>query len=390
MNNIPTLIQINDAFIANIESQFGISISTDSKSFLRALSGTESAEMKLLYLVLGFLQQNMAPDLAQSESVGGMLERYGRIQLGRNPFGATSGSYVVQVTGSIGAVINGQVTFKSDDTSQNPGNLYILDEAFTLTATTDFITLRSLTTGSAGSLKIGDTLTVTSPIDLVDSSVMVSSVAIQPLDAESLDAYRAALLNTYRLFPQGGSATDYRLWSADAQGVAQVYPYAASGKTNQVDLYVESTISDSIDGKGTPSTLMLQAVEAVVNFNPDTTLPANLRGRRPITVVVNYLPIVAAQIDISIPGFIGINPAIQSLIESAITSYLSLVRPFVAAADLLAEKNDEISVNGIIGVLSSVVPGASYGTIDLKVNGVSVSNYRFILGNIPWLNEITY
>lgn len=390
MQNIPTLIQINDAFISNIESEFGISLSTNSKNFLLALSATESAEMKLLYLVLGFLQQNMAPDLAQSESVGGMLERYGRVRLGRNPYQAISGSYNVEVTGTIGAVINGQVTFKSDDTSENPGHLYILDNPFILVTGFDIITLRSLDAGTQAALKAGDTLTATSPIALVNSSAVVTSASILPLDAETLEDYRSAVLRSYRLSPQGGSATDYRLWSGDAQGVAAVYPYASSAHVNQVDLYVESELSDSTDGKGTPFSYMLAAVQAVVNFNPDTTLPINQRGRRPITVIVNYLPVTIKQVDINITGFTSITAGLQTLILSAITAYISLIRPFVAAADVATDENDTIDINGIIAVISSVAPGAAFGAITLKINGSPVTAYQFVLGNIPWLNAITY
>ena len=390
MQNIPTLAQIDAAFISNIEVQFGISLSTSSKSFLMALANTEAAEMKLLYLVLGFLQQNMSPDLAQSEAVGGMLERYGRVRLGRNPYQAISGSYNVRVTGTIGAVINGQVTFKSDDSSQNPGHLYILDNAFTLVTGSDIITLRALDSGTQSALKVLDTLTATSPIALVNSSVVVTSAAVLPLDAETIEAYRKALLQSYRLSPQGGSATDYRLWSEDAQGVAVVYPYASSGHVNQVDLYVESTISNSTDGKGTPSSYMLAAVQSVVEFNPDSTLPINQRGRRPITVIVNYLPITPKNVDINISGFVGITTGLQTLILSAITSYLSLIRPFVAAADVITSKNDIVDINGIVSVISSVAPGASFGAITLKINGSPVTSYQFLLGNIPWLSTVTY
>jgi hypothetical protein len=390
MQNIPTLVQINDAFISNIESQFGISLSTNSKNFLLALAATESAEMKLLYLVLGFLQQNMAPDLAQSESVGGMLERYGRVRLGRNPYQAIAGSYTVQLTGTIGAVINGQVTFKSDDSSENPGHLYILDNPFTLVTGFDIITLRALDAGTQAALNVGNTLTATSPIALVNSFVVVTGAAVLPLDAETLEDYRKAILQSYRLSPQGGSATDYRLWADDAQGVAEVYPYASSGHTNQVDLYVESIISDSTDGKGTPSSAMLLAVQSVVEFNPDATLPVNQRGRRPITVVVNYLPVTPIQVDINISGFSGITTGLQTLILSAITSYLSLVRPFVAGADVITDRNDVLNVNGIISVISSVAPGYSFGAVALKIGGISMPSYQFVSGNIPWLNSVTY
>lgn len=390
MITIPTLQQLCTDVIAEIEGQYGIEISDTGKSALRATGNTLGAKLKLLYLALGNAQKNMLPDLADSVSVGGTLERWGFIKLNRYPFKATNGEYTLAVTGSAGAIIPSQTTFLSDDDSLNPGQLFILDNEYTLVSTIDFITVRSLTPGTDGSLIVGNTLTATSPIALVDSAAVVTAETIQPLDAESLETYRQEVISSFNLEPEGGAPTDYRLWSQDVQGVAAVYPYTASGYTNRVNLFIESSISDSIDGKGTPSGSMIAAVEEVINFDPDTTIPLLQRGRKPITVIVNYLPVTIITVDIVIPSFIGITVDKQALILSAMTSYFASLRPFVAAADIIENKNDTTDGNNISAVILAAVPGSSFAAPVLKISGVPVSSYIFVDGNIPFLNSVTY
>lgn len=375
--------------IAAIESQYGDSISTSGKSALRATGNALGGKLKLLYLTLANAQKNMLPDIADSVQVGGTLERWGFIKLGRYPFQATSGQYVLLVTGNPGTTINGQTTFLSDDNSLNPGQLYILDSPYTLTTSQDYITVRALTPGTTGSLDNGNTLTATSPIPNIDSSVTVDGEFVQPLDAESLEEYRKEVSLSFKRQPRGGAPTDYRLWAQDVQGVANVYPYAAPGKANQGNIYIESNVSDSIDGKGTPSADMIANVEAVINFSPDETLPVNQRGRKPMTVIVNYLPVTIITVDITVPSFVGTFD-IKSIINNAVTAYISSIRPFVAGADILADKNDMIDQNNITSVILAAVPGASFGAPILKINGVVMPSYQFEWGNIPFNNPILF
>lgn len=390
MTTIPTFEQLNSAILADLQAQYGVSISTTGKVFLRALAAVQAARLKILYLVLANVQKNIAPDTAESESVGGTLERFGRIKLGRNPFAAQAAQYSVEVHGSVGAVINSQVTFKSDDSALNPGILYILDNPYTLISTIDYITLRALTAGIAGKQNFGDTLTVTSPIALVDSSVSIATTIVQPLSEESIEEYRSEVLAAYRKEPQGGAVTDYILWSQDAQGVAKVYPYAKSGYANQLDLFIEANIDDSIDGKGTPSGLMISDVESVVNTDPDTTLPATERGRKPATVIVNYLPVTIKNVDIEIPSFVGLDSIKEAGILNALKTSIAQIRPFIDGYDTLADKNDVLDVNKIIGIIINQQPGAAFASPVMKIDGVSLTTYQFTFGDIPYLNSVTY
>lgn len=391
MINIPTISQLYNGILADLETQYNNTISPVGKSFLRALAAVQAGKLKLYYLAIANLQKQMGPDTADPESIGGTLERYGRIKIGRDPFQATAAQYAVVVTGTIGGVIPASSTFKSNDDSESPGILYVLDNAHTMVSTSDNITLRALTAGLEGKLLDDDKLTSTAPIPLVDSLAVISSTVVAPLAAETTEQYRAVVLASYREEPQGGAATDYRLWASDAQGVALVYPYVKSAVQDEINLFVEAIIADSIDNKGTPSQALLDAVEGVIEFNPDTTLPTLERGRRPLgSFQINYLPVTIKTIDIVITNFVGPSTDIETAIFNAMKAQTDVTRPFVAAADIVENKNDIFDVNRIISIILGVRPGAIFTSVDLQIDSVSVSSYTFTDGNIPYLNTITY
>jgi uncharacterized phage protein gp47/JayE len=389
MITIPTTNELYEDILADLEAEFGDSIPLFGKIFLRALAGVQAAKLKLYYLAIANLQKNIFIDTADPEASGGTLERFGRIKLGRNPFPATAGQYEIQVTGTVGAVINSQTTFKSDDDSTNPGKLFILDSTFTLATNPDTLNVRALEAGLDSQLNGGDTLTATIPIALVNKQAVVVSEVVEPLSAEDIEDYRNKGIDAYRSEPQGGAAADYRLWALDAQGVRNTYPYTAPGDLNEVNLYVEATVADSTDGKGTPSQAILDAVQEVVEFDPDTTKPISERGRQPLAVDVNYLPVSVIEIDITIDSFNGTSSD-EALVITALIDLINSIRPFIAAADVLANRNDVLDTNRIISTILSVKPGAIFGSITLIVGGISVTTHTFLDGNIPFADEIVF
>lgn len=391
MITIPTLRELYDDVIQDIEAEYGQSIPAFGKVFLAALASVQAGKLKLLYLAVGVLQKNIAPDTADTEGSGGTLERWGRIKLGRDPFPATAGEYELEITGTVGATIALGTTFKSDDDSTNSGKLFILDAAYTLVSATDSITVRALEAGEDSQLYPGEGLTATIPIAGVNRAATVLSEVTEPLAAEDIEDYRQVVIDSFRTEPQGGSAGDYRIWAGDAQGVAKVYPYAKSNAANEIDLYVEATTADSTDGKGTPSQAILDAVEEVIELDPDTSLPINERGRRPLGVfAVNYLPVTIKEIDVTVADYANLTAAIETTINDAITEMMAEIRPFVSGADALADRNDYLSINNIIAAILGAVPGSQFGTVSIYVDGVLLSSaYQFTDGNIPHFRTLT-
>ena len=386
MITIPTLKQLYDDYLASLEAEYNVTIPLVGKNFLRAIAAVQSAKTWLQYQVLRDIQKNVWPDYADPVSKGGTLERFGLVKLNRNPFPAVASSYDLTVTGTTGAVIPASQTFKSNDDSLNPGIIFVLDTEYTMPGSSGTIRVRALTSGLISKLSIGDELTSTSPIALVDSIATVASEYIAPLDAEEIEDYRLKVIQAFQLEPQGGSGSDYRLWANEVQGVRTAYPYAKSGAANEINLFVEATFVDSTDGMGTPSAGMLSDVEDSVEL-PTADRP----GRKPLGVyAIHYLPVTIKLVDIEIAGFVGLTAAIQATILQALEDYLFEVRPFVASVDVLSDKNDSVSINSLIYQVQLANPQSVFTAINLSVDGVPLTSYQFLNGDIPTLNSITY
>ena len=390
MRPIPTIAQLQETIANDLRTR--LSLSTDYlKKVFNAFSIVFAGLFKLVYNYLSDIQNNVFPDTADYENVGGTLERQGRIYLGRNPFPASAGVFQFKAVGFAGSVLRAGLTFKSNDDSKNPGQLYVTDAEYILTGTDDIFEARSLGGGSQFDLYVNDKLTITEPVIGVNQTVTVEEITTQPKAAEDLEIYRQLILDARQLEPQGGAKTDYRLWASDAQGVRKVYPYVRNGAAGIVDVYVEATVEDSTDEHGTPSSGLLNEVEEVIEFDPDETKPLNERGRRPIQVIVEAKPIVTIPVDITITGLSQDTTAIRNAIRSNAENYLYDIRPYIAGADLPRNKKDFLYLFGIQGVVADVLDNGNFFTgFTMDVNGVSETSYQFDLGNIPYLRDVIY
>ena len=383
-----TLAQLYTQVKADLEAQMQTNIPLIGKAMLRVFALVQAGKLWLYYLAIAGVQKNIFVDLADPESMGGTLQRFGRVKLNRDPFPATAGVYTATVTGTSGGVIAARTTFKSNDDSSHPGKLFILDTEYTLVGSSGTITLRALESGLDASLIVGDRLTSTAPIALVNSLAIIASVTTEPRAAEDIEEYRQAAIQAYQLEAQGGAGGDYTIWASDAQGVRTIYPYAKDGYVGQIDLYVEATIADSTDDHGTPSSQLLLDVEEVIERDPDVTKPLYERGRRPISAwQINYLPVTPLSIEINIYDYEDLTAAKETLIENAVIDALYLIRPFVASRDVLADRNDTISINKLIFIIQTAVPQSVFSSVELFVDGVSVNSYQFEGGEIPYLED---
>lgn len=383
-----TFSQLYTDIKSDLEAQMQTNIPIIGKAMLRVFAMVQAGKLWLFYLQLSMLQKNIFVDLADPESMGGTLQRFGRVKLNRDPFPATAGVYTATVTGTTGGIIPARQTFKSNDDSSHPGKLFILDTEYTMPGTTGTITLRALESGLDASLIVGDKLTSTAPIALVNSLATIASITTEARAAEDIEEYRQACILAYQLEAQGGAGGDYSIWASDAQGQKAVYPYAKDGAVGEIDLYVEATTADSTDGHGTPSAQLLLDVEEVIERDPDTTKPLYERGRRPISAWrINYLPVTPLAVIVNITGYQDLTAAKEILIENAIIDALSLIRPFVASRDVLADKNDTLSINKLIYIIQTAVPQSVFTSVTMTIDGNSETNYEFEGGNIPYLED---
>ena len=391
MPKIPTIKEIYSSLSNDLRNRLNIS-DNDLKTVLDAVASTLAAQFKLTYLYLDDIQNNVFVDTADSFEDGGTLDRLGAIYLNRQRRPALGGSYQLRVEGVTGTLIRAGLTFQSNTDASNPSKFFILDSEYEILNTpgfNDYIQVRSLEAGTGSLLIINDELTATEPVIGLTDGTFVHSIVIQPLSAETVDDYRSSILNSIQLEPQGGSKTDYRLWSSDAQSVRLVYPYVKEGEPGVVQIYVESIAPDSLAGNGVPTQLILDSVAEVIDFDPDQTLPINDRGRRPIQAEIEVLPILLNEVDVNVIG-LNINTAeVRANIHANVSKYLEDIRPFVDGADLVINKNDIAYSARIQAIVTDSISSSNFFTdFFISINGNQQNSYIFERGNIPYLSNL--
>jgi len=383
MITVPTINELYTAIQNDLKTKLGIS-SILGKTVLNAFAMVQAAKLKILYLLAANVYDNIFPDTADDA----MLQRFGFVKLGRYQNPAVAGVYELTVTGTAGAVIPANTTYKSLDSSTTPNKLFVLDTDYTMPGTTGTIEVRAYELGSVARLEVGDSLQVTAPIALIDSFAVVAAVVTTPVEAENIEDYRTEIIKAYQTEAQGGARTDYRIWAADAAGVREVYPYTFT--PGEITIYVEATPADSTDGNGTPPPSILTDVESVVEFDPDTSKPLNERGRRPISAwQINFLSITTVPIDLEITGLT--DSSYIAAIQSAVVAFLYNIRPFIDGADAPADINKgKIYLADMYNIVRLILgANASFTALSMLVNSVAVDTYEFTGGNIPYCNSVT-
>ena len=390
MKPIPTINEIYSSMISDLKAKLNIS-DFEAKMVLEAFGSVMSGQLKLMYIYLGDIQNNLFPDTADTIENGGELNRHGQIYLNRQPKPATNGVYLVQLTSSANSFIRNGITYKANDDSNCAGKLFISEIDYTANGTNDTIIIRSLESGKDSLLKIDDELTITEPVIGTDSTVKVVNVITLPISSEEIEDYRQKILDAIRLEPQGGARTDYRLWSQDAQGVKQVYPYVKENEAGTVQVFVEATKEDSTDGYGTPSQTILDLVKEVIYWDPDISLTVNERGRLPIQVNLEVLPISLKPVDLKIFNIQTINQTIKDTVKSNVSEYLKEIRPFISGCDLLKDKNNILYAGKVQAVtIDSLSSNNFFDDFEIYVDGQLVNNFNFSGSNIPYLRNVDY
>ena len=371
---IPTYTQLYNSVLTDLQAKLGIT-NIIGKVVLSAFSAVQAGKLKLVYIVANSVQRNLHPDTADEET----LLRIGNVRLKRAPFAGVAGEYTATVTGTIGAVIPPGTTFKSLDSSTSPDKLFVLDTMFTFITGTGTINLRSYDAVNEARLEVADQVQVTAPIANVNSYATIASVVVAPSDAETIEQYRTAILESYQLEPNGGNKADYILWSKEVAGIRKSYPYVISGAPGEVEIFIEAYPADSTDNKGTPSGAKLTLVEN------------EIEERRPMgTFDVDVKAIVLKAIDVDI---VNLSPVISlDAVEVAIENYLYNIRPYIDGADNPSALNaSKLFASQIFNVVFDAIGSqATFDSVTVEVSGTPITMYEFDDGKIPYLDHVTY
>lgn len=361
MYSRPTLAQLISRIRADVLARLGVDEAlrrADAEVYSRALSGGING----LYGYLDFLGAQMLPDTASAE----YLDRHAAIWLSVPRKAAVAGVGYAQFTVAAGAVIPAGTVMLSA-----AGVQFTATADATVVATTATVPVQAVTTGAAGNLALGQTLSLASPIAGVNTSGTVSTAISGGTDAESDAALRARIIARIQEAPHGGAFNDYVAWAKEVPGVTRAWVYPGEM------------------GAGTLSLRFMRDNDAIPipDANAVATVQAYIDARRPVTAKVYVVAPVAVALNFTM----SVSPNTQ-VVKDAVTAMLAtlILREAIPGGFYWDFSQSALVAGGMLLIthINEAISGAS-GETDHALS-VPSGNVTLSTGQISTLGTITW
>lgn len=389
----PTVKEISDNIIAQMELNFNQTVPLLQKSFIRVLSKVLAGVFILLYKYGGFnfLQMFVATASDQETEILGLkvtpLIFWGRLIGIGDPSAAISAelAIIIQVTNPTGSIPAGTQLINNTN-----GVVYLTKTDLILTGAIEVVDILAVSdqaggdgSGSIGNLDPGAVVSFVNPISNVERDTAVGGPVVTGADAETTVQYRQRVVDRFQKRPQGGAYADYELWGEEVTGIINVYPYTGNNP-GQVDVYVEATPASSGSADGIPTVPQLVAVLDSINYDDN-----GLASRRPANALVNAYAITRTGFDVEITGLSVDNAAeVQDLIEAALTEYMLAREPYIVGLSLYT-RYDRVTATAVGGIIEDVVTSAG-GIFTSYALTPPVTVYTLGMGEKAKLDSVSF
>ena len=356
----PTLAQLRDAFVAEVEAALATDIPLLPVAVTRVLGAMYAAGVMMIYKLAGWnLLQQYAEFASFDEVVVNGKAIRPLVAIGNSwgvppPFGATRALQTVELTvvtqtGSIPA--NTRLTFSGNSF------VYVTRSSVALNAATVQVDIESISgpnnglgTGAASTIPIGSKVQFISAEPNVARDAVVVATLSAGEDAEKEASYRKRVLDKRRRPPQGGAHADYFHWALENQGIVAAYPY--NSFPGRIDVYIEASEASSGSADGIPTVGQIAAVQAYID-QPT---------RKPANDGVTVKAITRTGFDVTVNGLVVENASVvQARIEEALDQHLRTREPYIEGlstpprADLITEPTVSAVVLDVVQAYSGYV-----------------------------------
>lgn len=361
MITIPTVSQIRDQIITDIEGKLGQTIPALPKAFFRVLATALAGVMALLYRFGAWIYAQIFPQTADDEALILIGGQYGIV---RSP--AVAAVLELDATGASDTVIPGGTLW------QNGGTVYQQTAGVSIVLGVATVEVLALTTGDATNQIDGATLSLVTPIAGVDTDATVAATITTGEDVEDLETYRARIIQRLQQRPQGGATPDYISWAGEVAGIVKAFAFNSGPGTVVVYPLI------SLTGTRLPGAPKLAEVQAYLE-DPI---------RRPLCATVTADYMTERVLDITATSIQPDNADTRAAIESAWTAYLLRAYP----VQYLDESNQTavVSLSGLYA--EAMGAGAKSITITMEIDGVpgAIAAYTLLDSEIIKAGVITW
>jgi len=269
---------------------------------------------------------------------------------------------VITVTGSNGAVLPGGSRFQDA-----AGNFYVTASEVSISAGSATVAATAETTGIAGNLGAGTTLSLISPVAGITSAATATTAFTEGREIEEIEAFRARILFRQANPPIGGNDADYVRLAFDVAGVthAWVTPLAMGLGT----VTVRIAAYDDPTGPVASETLRQSVADHIEGYiNPIT----NQWEGRPATAQVF---VIAATLNPINLVFDSLTPTDSKTLAAIAANVQSLFRS-------IGEPGVRVRRSWITGAVSAAV-GENYHKLAIPADDVICG-----VNDMPWLSRI--
>jgi uncharacterized phage protein gp47/JayE len=229
------------------------------------------------------------------------------------------------------------------------------------------VDVRCTTTGKAGNTQAGVTLSLTSPIERVQTDHTVGDDGIGAgADEENDASLRARILFLMANPPHGGAAHDYVIWAREVNGVTRVFVDPVTATNGRHTVGVWFMMDDSYDD-GIPQPSDVTAVDDYID------------DLRPAGAVVDIAAPTPVSVDVEISDLSPDTAAVRTAIEA------ELVELFRREPQVSTDTNPYTLHRSVISEAIAVATGEHNHTLVEPATDV-----LYITGTIPVLGTVSF
>ncbi len=362
MITIPTLTEIRDQILSDIESATGQTAPLLPKAVWRVLATALAGALVLLYRFGAWAYRQIFTLTADDEGLYNKAVEYG---MTRTP--------AVQWIGTATATGDDDTVITAGTLWSYNNYVYEVQTAVTVSGGQAAMTLKSLESGDALNLDNATIINLVSPQAGLDSTATVTSTTQAGEDQESIADFRTRILARQQNKPQGGAAPDYVSWSLEIAGIKEAFAFRPI--PGFVNVYPLTDDPDPVNR--IPDAAKLTEVQ---DYLQDTK-------RRPLNATVSALAFKELDFDIDIANLSPNDATTKSNIETAIKDYLYERRP--------QQYDDEANPKNIISAgeitARAITAGADICTVTLKnAGGTAITFYTLQDSELSVLRTLTW
>jgi hypothetical protein len=243
---IPTINDLKESAIAELEGATGQSAPTNPRSFKRVIAKVMSAFMASFYR---YANDRVKQNLAQTAGLDGLIAIGAELEPQIEYKYATYAQIQIAVTTDAGKTIPKTTPWVADDTGIRyfpTANVTTISPITTFYARCEERGSDGNLGAAVGDLPSADTITLSQAISGVDSEGVVQYNTTVAIDDESIESFRRRVLQGLRNKAAYGNAYDYRVWAESVTNVERAFPYTGKpGGDEDVSAFLDGNAEDT-------------------------------------------------------------------------------------------------------------------------------------------------